>query len=352
MSQTEGRNEFSRRTFLKYGATGAALTFSQTLGLTALIAGPEAKAKSVILLWMAGGPSQIDTFDPKPDAATGGVFKAISTDVPGIQICEHLPLLAKQMKDLAIIRSMHSKEANHDRARYFTHTGHLPSGTADHPSFGALVANELSRKANSFPAYVSINGPAIGSGSLGVRFAPLVITDPDVPLDNLTTPTESADARKRYGNTRIGAGCLMARRLVENGVRFVEVEMGGWDTHEDNFNTTRNLLQQLDPAFSSLIADLRSRGMLNSTLVVWMGEFGRSPQINSKGGRDHWPHSWSAVVAGGGIKGGQVIGSTDNQGCEITDSPVSVPDLQATLCKRLGIDDSNHNQGVPIHQLI
>ncbi|HET6266291.1 MAG TPA: DUF1501 domain-containing protein, partial [Acidobacteriota bacterium] len=335
----------------------------------------------------------------KPGTATGGEFKAIPTAVPGIQICEHLPLLAKQMKDLAIVRSMNSKEGNHDRARYFVHTGYAPAGVTQHPSFGAVVASELIDKSQKLPAYISINGPAVGPGLLGVNFAPFVIRDPEKPLDNLAydnsvtrerfqdrlellsvlnanfdashgqpdlgkkeavyqraidlmnSPAlsafdltkESSTLRASYGNTKIGTGCLMARRLIQNGVKFVEVEMGGWDTHQDNFNTNRELLAQLDPAYSSLIADLRQTGLLDSTLVVWMGEFGRTPQINAKAGRDHWPQSWCAVVAGGGIKGGQFIGDTDSRGYEIKDDPVSIPDLYATLCKCLGINDSKYN---------
>lgn len=351
MSETRGPFQFTRRDFLIHGArAGAALTFSQSLGVTSLLASPQAKAKSVILLWMAGGPSQIDTFDPKPGASTGGEFKAISTSVPGIQICEHLPLLAGQIKDLAIIRSMHSTESNHDRARYYGHTGYAPAEATQHPSFGGLVANQLMMKSALLPAYASINGPALGYG--GDRFAPFVIRDPNEPFQHLKRRKASSTTHFRYGNTEIGAGCLMARRLVESGVRFVQVEMGGWDTHEDNFNTTRNLLQHLDPAFSSLIADLRSSGLLDSTLVVWMGEFGRTPRINAKAGRDHWPSSWCAVVAGGGIKGGQVIGCTDNKGYEITDNPVGVPDLHATICACLGIDDSRGNHGAAIAALI
>lgn len=390
----------SRRDLLKMGLqTGAALTFSQVLGLTSLFAQPQNKVRSCILLWMAGGPSQLDTFDPKPGTSTGGEFKAISTVVPGIQISEHLPLVAKQMKEIAIVRSMTSREGNHDRARYYVHAGYSPAGVTQHPSFGAIVAKELVEKSQNLPAYVSINGPGMGAGLLGVNFAPFLIRNPEKPPENLSlsdrvtrerfedrmdllnmvnhefheshvqediqdremvysralhlmnSPSitafdlgrEKDSVRRRYGDSRIGNGCLMARRLVESGVRFVEVEMSGWDTHVDNFKTTRELMGQLDPAFSALVEDLKQTGLLDSTLLVWMGEFGRTPEINANAGRDHWPQSWCAALAGCGIQGGQVIGATDAKGVEIVQNPVTVPDLYATLCKCLGIDDSKYN---------
>jgi uncharacterized protein (DUF1501 family) len=390
----------SRRELLQWGTrAGIALTFGQMLGLTALFAQPAKSPKACILLWMAGGPSQLDTFDPKPGTDTGGEFKAISTSVAGIQISEHLPLLAREMKDVSIIRSMNSKEGNHDRARFFVHTGYAPAGVTQYPSFGSIVAKELVSKSDQLPAYVSINGPGISSGILGVNFAPFVIRDSLRPLDHLEY-SDSVDAerfnerlsllkkmndpfnanhsfeelnekdiitqravdlmrspaltafnirkeksttREMYGNSKFGTGCLIARRLVQNGSRFVEVEMDGWDTHVQNFSRTKELCQELDPAFSSLIRDLRENGLLETTLVLWMGEFGRTPIINAQAGRDHWPRAWTAVVAGCGIKGGQVIGTTDAKGMEISNQPVSVPDFYATLCKCLGIDDSKYN---------
>ncbi|HJZ12944.1 MAG TPA: DUF1501 domain-containing protein, partial [Acidobacteriota bacterium] len=177
----------NRRELLQWSfRAGLGLTFGQTLGLTSLLADPDAKAKACILLWMAGGPSQIDTFDPKTNSATAGEFKPISTAVPGMQFCEHLPLLARESKDLAILRSMNSKEGNHDRARYFVHTGYAPAGVTQHPAFGAIVASELMQKSQTLPAYVSINGPAMPAGLLGVSFAPFVIRDAEKPPENLT----------------------------------------------------------------------------------------------------------------------------------------------------------------------
>ncbi|MCI0442888.1 DUF1501 domain-containing protein [bacterium] len=392
--------ECNRRQLLKFVVQGGfALSFSQVLGVSTLFAGPAAKAKSCIVLWMAGGPSQLDTFDPKPGTSSGGEFKAISTAVDGIQISEHLPLLAKEMKDLAIIRSMTSKEGNHDRARYYVHTGYAKAGVTQHPSFGSIVAKELIEKSEGLPAYVSINGPAEGAGLLGVNFAPFVIRNPEKPPENLAyanritrerfddrvqlldmvnsqfasthkqeeiskkdaiynramdlmnSPSltafdlekEQSSVRDRYGRNKTGAAFLMARRLVEHGVKFVEVEMSGWDTHSDNFTETKALMQELDPAYSALISDLRESGLLQSTLIVWMGEFGRTPKINGKAGRDHWPQNWCAVVAGGGIRGGQIIGATDKTGASIDERAVSVPDLYATLCRCLAIDDSKYN---------
>ncbi|HSE39410.1 MAG TPA: DUF1501 domain-containing protein [Acidobacteriota bacterium] len=394
------RCDCSRRDILKFTIRGGlALSFSQVLGVSTLFAGSAAKAKSCIVLWMAGGPSQIDTFDPKPGTSTGGEFKAISTAVSGIQISEHLPQVAKEMNDLAIIRSMTSKEGNHDRARYYVHTGYVPAGVTQHPSFGSVVAKELINKSQGLPAYVSINGPAAGAGLLGVNFAPFVVRDAEKPPENLSyaghvtkdrfenrmklldavnsqfrsnhqqeqlakkeaiyqraidlmnSPSltafdvekEPSTVRDRYGRTKTGAAFLMARRLIENGVKFVEVEMSGWDTHSDNFTETSTLMKELDPAYASLICDLRERGLLESTLVVWMGEFGRTPKINAKAGRDHWPQNWCAVLAGGGIRGGQVVGATDQTGMSIEYRPVTVPDLYSTLCHCLGIDDTKYN---------
>jgi hypothetical protein len=392
--------ECSRRDVLKWGIRGAAaLSFSQIMGLTTLMAENTGKAKACILLWMAGGPSQLDTFDPKPGTSSAGEFGAISTAVPGIQICEHLPLLAKQMNDFTLIRTMTSREGNHDRARYYVHTGYVSAGVTQHPPFGAVVAKELMEKSQKLPAYVSINGPAMGGGLLGINFAPFVVRDAAKPPENLTRSNlvtrerfedrkdllefldgnfsanhnqpeikgkeaiyeraielmnsdaigafdlslEKDSVLRAYGDSKIGTGCLLARRLIQNGVKFVEVEMGGWDTHQDNFNTTEELLQKLDPAYSSLIRELKETGLLDSTLVVWMGEFGRTPRINSNAGRDHWPQNWCVALAGGGLRTGQAIGSTDAKGYEISQDPVTVPDLYATLCRALGIDETKYN---------
>lgn len=351
-------------------------------------------ARSVILIWMNGGPSQLDTFDPKPKSRNGGIFKPIKTRVPDMWFTELLPQLAEQADKLAVIRSMVSREANHQRAQYLLHTGYLPQSTLIHPSFGAVVAKELGDENFALPHFVSLRGPSFGAGFLGALYNPFVIPDLSKPMENLFPPKsitkerfkrrllllrylegrftemtrhenqnrhliayrkatrlmgsplarafdlsgEPESVKKAYGEHDFGKGCLLARRLVEAGVRFVEVYLDGWDTHQDNFSRTRRLCEVLDPAFASLLKELDERGLLDSTLVVWMGEFGRTPRINNREGRDHWTQGWTVVLAGGGIKGGQVIGATDEDGMKVIHRPVTVPDLFATFCHLLGID--------------
>jgi hypothetical protein len=350
------------------------------------------RARACVLLYMAGGPSHIDTFDPKPGAPTGGTFKAISTAVPGIQICEHLPRLGARMKELALIRSLTSKEGNHDRARHLMHTGYPPQGGVDHPAFGAMISEV--REHGGMPGYVAIAGPGEDSGFLSAIHSPFPVRNPTKPVRYLT-PAKNVDAQRfeerlglwrgiedrfaagrggtfarsqraigeqsvalmrsagaaafdlsgepakvadSYGPSEFGQGCLMARRLVEAGVPFVEVTLGGWDTHDDNFNRVKALCTTLDQAMSALLDDLRSRGLLDSTLVLWMGDFGRTPRINEKGGRDHFPACSSVLLAGGGVRGGQLIGATDQNGAEVRDRPVTVPDLYRTVAQSLDIN--------------
>ena len=358
----------------------------------AAASGTRRPAKACIVLFMHGGPSQIDTFDPKPGRDTGGPFAAIGTSVAGIQISEHLPRLAVRMHDLAVIRSLTSTEGNHDRARYLMHTGYAPAGNTPHPSLGALHSADLG--GGALPGYVAINGPGHGAGLLGAAHGPFVVgkaqrqvrylaptrpvsdrrqrdraalgeilhadfaqgrADPVVDghaatlakartmmaapeLDAFDLTAESAKLRADYGDHDFGQGCLMARRLVEAGVGFVEVGLRGWDTHEDNFDRVRDLSAQLDQGMATLLDDLASRGLLEETLVVWTGDFGRTPRINARGGRDHYPRASSAVLAGGGLTTGQVIGATDRDGDEVTEAPVTVPDLMRTIATRLGLD--------------
>ncbi|WP_394847681.1 DUF1501 domain-containing protein [Pendulispora brunnea] len=347
-----------------------------------------AKAKACIVLWLNGGPSHVDTFDPKP----GGRFKAIKTRARDLWLAEHLPRLADHGDKLAVIRSMTSKEGNHDRARYLMHTGYIPNPTVRHPSFGAWVSREIGATSPELPNFVSIAGPSMGPGFLGLQHGPFIVDDPAKKPANVELPAAVDEARfqrregalramearfdlddpqisgrqavyeqatrlmhspklavfdieqepeavrKAYGDTKFGRGCLLARRLVESGVKLVEVVLDGWDTHQDNFERTRKLMGTLDPALSSLLAELHARKLLDSTLVVCMGEFGRTPHINAKEGRDHHPAAWSAVLAGGGIRGGQVYGKTDNEGAKVVERPVTVPNLFATLTTQLGID--------------
>ncbi len=397
-------------------------------------ADPQRK-RSCILLWMSGGPSQLDTFDPKPEHANGGEFEPIDTSVPGIQICEHLPQIARQMEQMAIIRSMSTKEGDHTRATYLARTGYLPQGPIRYPTMGSLFSKELGEPTADLPNFVSIapnrfvSPAAYGPGFLGPQYAPLVVGDaarggaamdeddslrvrnvnlprgvdhpqldgrlglletletafaasrPDVTVESHQLAYEKAvrmmrsqavgafnlsdedDAlRDAYGRNPFGQGCLLARRLIERGVPFVEVSLNsadnnqgaGWDTHQDNFNGVRTMCELLDPAWATLMVDLRQRGLLDSTLIIWMGEFGRTPQIAAdRTGRDHFPVAWSTVLAGGGIRGGQVVGKTSEDGMRVEDRKVATNDLLATVCRALNIDPdvqniSNVGRPIPI----
>jgi hypothetical protein len=419
----------SRRQLLQLAAAGV-VSFSASGWIEALAADAAShpkRRKSCILLWMTGGPSQTDTFDPKPGHANGGEFKAIKTAAPGVFISEHLPRLAQQMKDMAIIRSMSTKEGDHGRATFNLRTGYQQTGPIRYPTLGSLVAKELGSDDAELPNVVSIgpvrgfNPAAFGPGFLGPQYAPLVVgervaMDPQggndarnlsFKVEDLNLPPgvdnpradarlvllesmrkdflsshpgnsplshqdaylravrlmrssaakafeldeEPAKVRDAYGRTVFGQGCLLARRLVERGVPFVEVTLSGsegsmgagWDTHVQNFDAVKKLSQVLDPAWSALMDDLRGRGLLDSTLIVWMGEFGRTPKINPQAGRDHFPAAWTTVLSGGGIKGGQVIGDTGVDGMQAKGRPVSVPDFLATVCKALGIDPTGQN---------
>lgn len=346
-----------------------------------------------ILLWMNGGPSQLETFDPKPGTDNGGETKAIETAAPGISIAEGWDDLAKVMNDVALIRSMTNKEGNHQRANYHLHTGYIPTATLKHPHIGCSAAMELGDERFDLPHIVSIGGKTVGSGYLGASYEPFVIQNPQrppadaqprVPNDRFTRrlgllgrlesvgfekaggadrvrnhralyeqtarmvlsprmkafdlEEESPGLRERYGKTPFGQGCLLARRLVEAGVTFVEVRSNGWDTHVDNNKKIGRLAGQVGPAFAALVTDLKERGMLDRTLIVWMGEFGRTPKINGTAGRDHFPRAFNVALAGGGVRGGQVIGQTSPDGSEVVDRPVTVPDLMATLCRSMGVD--------------
>ena len=422
----------SRREWLKLAAAGV-VGFSSSgwiERLAAQTANHPQRRKACILLWMTGGPSQLDTFDLKPHHANGGQFRPIQTSVPGMQISEHLSRVASNAQGLVLIRSMSTREADHGRATYQMRTGYTPGGPVQYPTLGSLFSKEMEQPGAELPNFVSIapytffSPAAYAPGFLGPQYAPLVLADdqqgllpipgqtpvdymnslrvPDlnVPsgvsaeraaarvqlleemeLDFLrtrsTVPSEShhnahqraltlmrsqaarafdleqepARLRDRYGRNLFGQGCLLARRLVERGVPFVEVSLAslgnialGWDTHINNFDTVRRLSEVLDPAWATLMEDLRSRGMLDSTLVVWMGEFGRTPRINPQGGRDHWANAWTTVLAGGGLRTGQVVGQTSADGLEIESSrTVSTPDFIATVARALGIDGTRQN---------
>jgi Protein of unknown function (DUF1501) len=353
--------------------------------------------RSCIVLWMSGGPSTIDMWDLKPDHKNGGPFRPIDTSADGVRISEHLPKVASQMRHLSIVRSLNSKEGNHERGTYVMHTGYAPNPTVVHPGWGSVCAMELGEKLENFdlPHCISINSPGVGAGFLGMSYAPFVVQNPNAPIANLKPPQdvdgmrtgrrfemlglvenqfiaqrhaqaavdhkavyaktlrmmnsryqdsfnldrEPAKVRDAYGRGSFGSGCLMARRLVEKGVSYVEVSLGGWDTHNNNFDTlSSRLLPELDKGMSALVDDLADRRLLDTTMIVCMGEFGRTPKINQNTGRDHHPGSWSVVLGGGGLKGGQVIGATDTDGMEIVDRPVGVMDLIATMTKAMAIN--------------
>ncbi len=393
----------TRRHFMTHLAGASAMavpamTFTNTLLANATDL--KKRNKSCILLWMSGGPATIDIWDLKPGAPTAGEFKPISTSVDGLQISEHMPMTAKEMKNLAVVRSMSTREADHNRGRYYMHTGYVPNPNIEYPSYGAVVAHELAPRnpGLEIPPFVSVGGASEGPGFLGMSWAPFVVNsngevrDMKMGLDynramqrlamlgaietdfmgqiapshgtpivtaasehakilkktyNLMTSqqmdafkvnSEKSDVRDRYGNTNFGKGCLMARRLVEAGVPFVEVDLGGWDTHSNNFSSLKTkLLPELDKAMSALVEDLAQRGRLDDTVIVWMGEFGRTPRVNGNAGRDHWARSWSVVVGGGAFKRGIVVGKTSSDGTMVESEPYTSQDLMASVIKSLGI---------------
>jgi len=362
-----GRRGFLRQITATATATATGLAAGACSWTDAISASADdlrARGMACILLWMQGGPSQFETFSPKPDHANGGETQAISTSVAGIQIAENLPHCAKVMDALAIIRSMTSQEDNHQRATYLLHHGYLPMGGVKFPTLGSHVAHQIGNVANPLPSYVRIGGrlPNSGSGGFfGAEYDPLVLNSAERMPQNTQPPSQRAaemilspsmqafdleqeprQLRAAYGEGNFASGCQMARRLVEQGVPFVEVVSNGWDTHQDVFRRTAKLTGQVDQSMAMLIKDLQDRGMLEKTLVVWMGEFGRSPRVNPRAGRDHYPQAFTAVVAGGGVQGGQVIGQTNAAGTEVTDRPVAVNDLFRTIYHILNIDiDAN-----------
>ncbi|MGE0759214.1 MAG: DUF1501 domain-containing protein, partial [Pirellulaceae bacterium] len=401
------RSVVRRRDFLRavsWSGAAAAAGVHWTDRLSAHAADLRQRGMACILLWMQGGPSQFETWDPKPGHAHGGDTRGIATSVPGITLAEYLPELAQSMDELCILRTVNSREGNHPRATYLMHTGYLPTASIKHPTLGAIVTRELGRPDFDLPGFVRIGeaGAARGSaggGYLGVAYDPFAVQDPARPPNNTTLPGTVTNARFRrrmgllddleagfeqagarqevrdhkqlydkasrlvlsprmsafdlerepesvraaYGESAFASGCLLARRLVEAGITFVEVTLGNWDTHDNNFERCRELCEQMDRPYAALLRDLRQRGLLDKTLVVWMGEFGRTPQVNPRGGRDHYPRAFSTVLAGAGIRGGQVIGRTSPGGDEAADRPVGVNDLLRTICHGLGVDADKEN---------
>lgn len=385
----------NRRHFMSHMAGASALMGSSlSLGHSLRVHADTLKKnhKSCVLLWMGGGPSSMDIWDLKPGTDNGGPFKTIST-TGDMQICEHMPLMAQQMHHMSIVRSMSTREADHNRGRYYMHTGYVPDANVDYPSYGAVISHELMSQRSSLeiPPFVSVGGASEGPGFLGMAWAPFNVSsngrirNMEMKIDNerliqrrialetiensfiaqkrgtvledhrkvlgktfdvltsaqmdaFNVEKESEEAKERYGKNGFGQGCLLARRLVEAGVPFVEVDLGGWDNHQGIFRTLENdRLPVLDKAMSALVEDLSQRELLEDTAIVWMGEFSRTPRINADAGRDHWARAWSVVVGGAGIKGGQAIGQTNEDGTEVITEPYSSEDLMASVCQALGI---------------
>jgi hypothetical protein len=418
----------SRRDFLRVGALSAGavgLTLADTMQLQAATS-QKSTDINCIMLFLIGGPSQLDTWDLKPDAPDNvrGPFKPIKTNVPGIEISEHFPLMAKQADRYALLRSVHHKSAPiHETGHQMMQTGYLARGGLEYPHYGSVVSQIKGKTSSGLPPFVILPGP-IGNtgvsvshgqsaGYLGAKHEPFFlrgdaaskgfqIADINAPsgidparmktrkslldaVDGLhrafdstedsrsrdsaydqafgllfaekakkafDIEAEKSEVRNRYGRNTFGQSCLLARRLVENGVRFVTVNMFDtvfsditWDMHADggslnvNLNDYKETLSPMfDLAYTALLDDLKQKGMLDNTLVVAMGEFGRTPQLNPRGGRDHWPGVWSILFAGANVKGGQVIGASDKQGANPKDRPITPPEVAASVYTGLGID--------------
>jgi uncharacterized protein (DUF1501 family) len=398
--------EYNRRHFMKHVAGMSAMAIP-TMSFMRAIAkeAPVLKknGKSLIVLWMSGGPSTIDLWDLKPGQPTGGQFKPISTAASGVQISEHLPTVAKQMKNLAIIRSLVTTEGDHNRGTQLVATGRAPSPVVQYPVLGSVAAKILAQKDLDLPSFISVGGGGgarVGSGFLGMTYAPFTVQNPGQLPENIAAPAgidqarlqrrqeffkdvegslktnvAGGDATKahddiykkafslavserrnvfqfnaqdtaavtRYGNNAFGRGCLLAKKLTEAGAVAVEVDLGGWDNHQNIFNalhttTGTGRADMLDKGMGSLVEDLAKSGKLKDTVILWAGEFGRTPRINANGGRDHYPRVWSVVVGGGAIKGGQVYGSSDSTGEAVKDNKVEIGDVFATVYKAMGID--------------
>jgi hypothetical protein len=429
----------NRRHFLKHVAGASALALPGMEFVRNIQANAQTlrrNNKSVIILWMSGGPATIDIWDLKPGRPTGGEFREINTTAQGVRISEHMPRVAQQMRHLAIVRSLSTTEGDHMRGTQLMHSSYTPNPAIAFPSLGAVAGHEIPKLAGydpiSLPNYITVGGNRGGAGFLGMNYAPFTVQNPGTPPENIRAPqslgggtdledrvrrrqrlfyeledqfmygrvphlaanmastskterdaklaerAKFADYSKAHrdiyykgfdlvastegqvfdlkgetpklmeeygaagmGNSNFGRAAILARRLVEAGVSAVEIDLGGWDTHNQTFNAHSTRLQPtLDRAMGTLVRDLADRGRLQNTVVVWMGEFGRTPRINQNNGRDHWARCWSIVVGGGAIRGGQAYGHTDADGMAVADnSPrASIGDVFATIYRGLGID--------------
>lgn len=374
------------------------LSFGSSLFARGAAARPGAcrpRARQVIYLFLRGGMSHLDTLDPKPGTATGGPTQAVRTRADGVLLGQYFPKLAQQMDKAAVVSSMTSKQGAHPQAQYLMRTSFDKRGTIQHPSLGAWIQRHLGVQNASLPGHVLVGGGADmpTTGFLPPQFAALPIGDPEAGLQHSSLPrgvtpdqfarrlerlaamnrefasgrdwrtaqayddaysaavrlmrsedlaafdigSEPDAMQQAYGKTQFGAGCLLARRLCEHGVRCVEVISDGWDTHADNFDRLDDLTPAIDQALAALLADLDARGMLDETLVVLATEFGRTPDIDNDQGRNHYPKAFSCLMAGGGVRGGWRYGKTDEEGREVVENPVSIQDFNATIAYAMGV---------------
>jgi hypothetical protein len=394
----------SRRAFLKgalaTASGGVVLNWGGLVHSPAFAKQVTSQDKHCILLWMNGGCSQFETFDMKPGQRTGGPFRPIATNVPGIQVCELLPKISQQMDKIAVVRSMRTSQVDHPGGIHLMHTGYSPAANIRFPEVGAVMAKYLGYEGADLPNFVKVSSQGnSGSGILGPKYQPFSIGHdgrlPPFSVSRLDTKVEQRrhdlrnfveevytrdhkaetarmhheayEAARRlqkarqafdidkewdkyrdlYGDSAFGRRCLLARRLIESGVAFVEVGQSSYDSHADNFTWHKGLLPPMEHAWAGLLTDLGQRGLLANTLVIWMGEIGRTPRINNRAGRDHYVRAWTTALAGAGIKGGVVHGQTSEDGSEVKDSPVTEGDFFATIYTALGINPhKEHHHGL------
>tara|TARA_R110000850_G_scaffold189065_7_gene314712 strand:- start:628 stop:1893 length:1266 start_codon:yes stop_codon:yes gene_type:complete len=410
-------DDLSRRSFAeKTAAAALGLSLAPTID-EAIAASSVGKAKHVIYIYMGGGMTHLDTFDPKPGAETQGKTGVIKTGVAGVQLSEYMPGLAKSFKDIAVVRSLTQKTGSHGGASYWMQTGYKESAAIKHPNMGGWAQKALGKMHPQLPDTIYVGGGGgPGSGFLGASYAPLPIGDPSKGLLNAKSPVpkprmnqrlealngfnrsfldkyhtddvtaysefydntleflkgkdldvfnltkEKKETRDAYGTSGFGQGLLLAKRLVKTGVRFVRVSNGGWDMHGDLWNRAPGKINGFSKGIATLINDLKAEGLFDSTLIVLTTEFGRTPKINARGGRDHFPRCFSGMMAGGGIQGGQVYGATDSKGMGVKENPVAPDDFNATIATALGLPLEKRifapngrpffvSQGKPIQQL-
>lgn len=417
---TEGTvNDFrsmTRRAFVRAGVLGGGLSLAGYLRRAEAGEVRDAKAKAAVFVFLAGGPSHLDTFDPKPDAPAEirGEFKAIPTSVAGIQISEHLPKLAKLAEHYALVRGVSHSLAGHELGTEYLNTGSRPVPSLVYPGYGAVVSKEVAGDVE-LPHFVAVPTTPQKAGYLGVRYAPLqtnTLPQPGIPFsvrgvslgngvtvedfekrekllekldttfdgvgadsklvdgldrfarqayDMIRSPKardafdvsrEKTAAAEPFGSQKFGMSCLLAGRLIAAGVRFVTITFGGWDTHANNFRSLKtSLLPQLDDGLSALLNYLKDRGLLETTTLYVTGEFGRTPKVNDRAGRDHWPRAMCALMAGGGIKGGQIVGASDEKGMGPSGDTYTPDQLAASFYHTLGIDhrkEYHTNTGRPV----